>query len=36
MIKITYNVDIEIAIFGIRNLIKKAIDPKIYVRLTDK
>ena len=30
-----FNVDIDISIFGIRNLILKAHSPRIYIRLTD-
>jgi hypothetical protein len=33
--KICYKVDIEISLFGIRNLIKEAIMPRITIRLTN-
>ena len=30
-----FTVDIDMALFGIRNLIKKAIKPRVKIRLTD-
>ena len=35
MTEIVHKVDIEISIFGIRNLIKEAIEPKITMRISN-